>query len=234
MPWFIKYRAKKRIGKLSIGIALTIPILLSMDWGGRCSALQVISWIIVAVGLYIIGYVLFCPLRKEIPPIPHLLKKSKTVWGLWFTGDRMMKEIMAGNGGAIKRILLLAPDSEAFKKNLEITGADDGDTKRDIRKLTQKATERGISVRWYSRHEGFSLTLYDPLDIGEPSSRKARCVVQILIPNVPREDRPLHMGGRQPREDVGYFNGKLIKFKEIWDSKTLSRKPDANEYEEKS
>jgi hypothetical protein len=215
-----------RLGLLGIAIALFLPQLFQNMLRQECDVIQIISWICVGIGLSIVGYILLKPLSKEIPPIEIAVKDSKVVWGMWFTGERVLAKKLPEKYTSIKKILLMEPNSEAFETNLEITKASRDETKNEILRLTQMAMKKELEVRWYSTYRGIGLTLCDPLDSDEPSSNQAWCVVQSLKGSAPRDERETYIS-KNTVNGRSYFQSMLQNFKETWEN---SRTPDPGEY----
>lgn len=192
--------------------------------------MYIIGGILAGIGLIVLLGILCIPLKKEIPPIEVVVKHSKIVWGMWFTGNEVLQKGLVGKYNSIQRILLMQPDSPAFNENIKITGASKEQTKGEILKLTKHAIEKGVDVRWYSEHMGIGLTLFDTNGNEPMSSNKAGCIVQILIPNAPKDERPTYIGSNKIGKEW-YFVGMLKKFNDIWNSDQYSRKPLQEEYE---
>lgn len=228
--WQIKKRFSQRPPIASISIAFLVS---SIVWFFRGESMSiVIGGILAGVGIIILIGIVCIPLKKEIPPIEVGVKKSRVVWGMWFTGSDVLQKDLIGKYDSIQRILLMQPDSPAFKRNIEITGESEKQAKDEILKLTKRAVDKGVDVRWYLEHIGIGLTLFDKTNVKleQPFSNKAYCVVQLLIPNAPGNERPTYIGKNQTGK-AGYFIGMLKKFNDIWDSNNLSRKPSKEEYE---
>lgn len=164
--------------------------------------------------------------KKKYHQLDYSLKNSRTVWGLWFTGDR--HRALLKKYRSIKKILLAAPYSPAFLKNVEISGGDKDKANTEIVSLTRDAIAQGIEVKWYSDFRDVAFTLYDPLEGSEPLSDKAYCVWQKLEPDVPRDERPLYIQKRTDEE--AHFCVLLKRFKDIWNDNTQSRQPKPEEY----
>jgi hypothetical protein len=219
----IRYRAKGRIGYLSISISVAFASFLRIFSYGIQDKIGITCFII---GMIVIVATLLIPSKGEIPDREYAIKHSKIVWAFWFSGGRHLELIRKYN--SVKRILLMEPDSPAFKANLQISGYDKAAAKDEIKKLTQLAINKGIGVKWYKspRYINSSLTIYDPSEGEEPSSSKAYYVLSTLEKDVPRSKRALFVIRR--KDDENEFKNQIKKFKDIWDN--FSRQPRPEEY----
>jgi len=189
---------------------------------------MILGWIFIAIGLIVFFALLIKPLRNEIPPLEHSVKNSKVVWGLWFTGDKITEKGLVEKYHSIKRILLLDPKSDAFKRHLEKSIDTEERAGRQIRQLTKQAQENNLEVRWYFKEQESGITLYDSQEGNEPSSDKAWCVFEKHDVHVLREDRPRTIS-KNIKEGRKEYEILLNKYKEIWGDK-YSREPKHEEY----
>jgi hypothetical protein len=179
--------------------------------------MPVISWILLSIGLGLLAWVFLKPVLGEVPPIDIAIKKSKVVWGLWFSGDRIYSNQLLEKYNSVKRILLVDPNTDVFRMVVEKSIETESIVENEIKRLTKQAMSKGIPVRWYRKFQVTALTLYDP------ENNKAWCVLQELKPNVPREDRPLS----KIKGTDSQYKGVLARFQDIWDN--YSRVPTSSE-----
>lgn len=161
------------------------------------------------------GYVWFS--TKEIPSREKAIKKSKVVWGCWFTGGEVEKSRLIEKTNSIKRILLLAPDSIQFKRHIEITPDTEENAKRVIISLTKQALNKDIEVRWYSdAYNQRSITIYNP------DSDKAWLTYQVAEENIARPNRVLY--SIKKTDDEEEFKRQQKIYDDIWNHKSTERK----------
>ncbi len=175
------------------------------------------------VGLGVVGLIciMFIPSKDEVPPIEYAVKHSKTVWGLWFTGDRHYK--MVDKYNSVKKILVMRPDSPAF----DVSTNNKERSRNEIVRLTLRAIGKGIEIRWYSEPQTNSLTIYDKIKGNEPTSDKAYFITSKLDKDVlPRKDRIPHILKKKQDEDD--FDAQIDRFNTLWNNAT---KPKPEEYE---
>jgi hypothetical protein len=187
---------------------------------------QILSVIFICVGFGIILWALLKPIPNEVPPLEYIIKRSKAVWGLWFMGDRITEQHLIEKYDSIKRILLLDPESEAFKESVRKSIDTEERARRQIRQLTGEAKRKKIEVRWYNEVQESGITLYDPQSGYEPTSVKAECVFEIHDLLVLRDDRPKRV--IRKISDETEFNLLIAKYNDLWNCK--SREPKSEEY----
>jgi hypothetical protein len=221
--WRFKFRASKRLPITSIGITFAFASLLrnlSQGWGDM---IGIICSVFFGMGMIIIACVFLIPSRDEIPTLEDAIKHSRIVWGLWFTGDRHFDLIQKHN--CFKRILLMEPDSIAFKDSLSLS-TDAKDSTSQIKKVTKRAIEKGIEVRWYSEPpQVTSLTIYDTVQGDEPNSEKSYFITTQLDKGKPRSKREIDIIHKT--QDSNEFNTQINRFKILWGN---SRVPKPEEY----
>ncbi len=168
----------------------------------------------------------------SLPPLSKAVRKSKIVWGCWFTGERVLEQDLVEKYSSIKRILLLDPVSEEFKEHLRNSLDSRDKASRTVRELTRKAKQRGIDIKWYSKgYRQYTMTIFDPniTPSGKPDSDSAWICQQKLLPQHSREDRPKDRYSKRRTETE--FLALLDIFSEIWDTPT-TREPKPKEYEQ--
>ena len=175
------------------------------------------------VGLGIVGMVFIMVIPSKIPSLKGSIRKSKTVWGLWFTGRGHYE--LVNRGSSIKRILLMRPHSEAFNRNLEVSGERSEIAASEIKRLTQKALNNGIDVKWYETPRKKSFTLYDKHTGGKPNSLDAYCIVSILKDGAPADARDTYIK-KNKGEGKYYFRNSLKEFEQIWEYQSELPKPE--------
>ena len=180
--------------------------------------------IVIVIGFTIYFFNWIRPDKDELPSIDDAAKHSKTIWGLWFTGDRQLKLIKRYNN--FQRILLVKPNSLAFRELLEIRD-DKEKIMEEIKTLTQQAIKQGVKVRWYSESQTDSLTIYDPMQNDEPVSKKAYYVISRLEKGVPRRKRGVSI--QKKRDDENDFKYQFNRYKKLWET---SSEPKPEEYSE--
>lgn len=179
-------------------------------------------------GVILLGYHLWGIHKREVPPMKVSIEQSKTIWGLWHTGDRMRKDFISkGEYKQFKRILLMKPYSDAFNRTIDITKERPQKIIDQIISLTELAKAHHIPIKWYKGFKGYGVTIYDPKDGNEPISPKAYCVVEWLESPVPREQRRHWRVNNGDKE--GYFDSRLEEINEIWNDKNLSEEPNIEE-----
>lgn len=111
-------------------------------------------------------------------------------------------------------------DSNPSFRRLTIDLADNEDPEGEIKRITKRATQLGIAVKWYSEFLPNSITIYDP------KSPKGYIYGQVLAPKVGREDRPPFVIAKEHQEDS--FNKYLREYERIWGE---ARVPNLEEYD---
>ena len=214
-----------------LGVPLAIIGIGLSVWGGW--HMFVVGLVLIFVGVTVLLYKLVKIHKKEVPPMEIAVEKSKTIWGLWHTGDRMCSDFISkGEYKQFKRILLMKPYSDAFNRNIEISRENPQKMIDQILLLTELALTDGIPIKWYKRFEGYSLVIYDEMDSNEPISPKAYCVVELLESPMPREHRRHWRVNNGDKES--YFNSKLDQMKDIWNDNNLSEEPNIEEWKRKN
>ena len=195
--------------------------------------LAVIGSLFIFGALGIVLWILVKPLDDEMPSLEQSTKDADVVWGLWYTGDRVMGEGLL-KYNSIKRILLLEPNpnNQSF-----IDGASDADNPvarrvHQIEDLTREAIGRGIEVRWYFERQFQSITIYDKYDKDSVMidsnlnlwSLNAWISVEFFQLLVKREERPRKKITNEHHTES--FNRYVSQYQMIWDFASRSPRPE--------
>ncbi len=219
---------------LAIALSLLIPSL--SIFGGAPVILQkttfAIACLLLAIAIFLFVILARRKSPDDIPSIQKSVEHSTQIWGLWWTGDLQYKLFKKPEyTPKYKRILLLDFNNKEFFSNFMTKAA--GTKKKlhtqekvikQIKRLTKLATMSGIEVKWYSKMQVYSLTLYNPEDAG------AYVVKSDLQLESNRKNRRLSWFRLIEDNEKKKTNEYKIEFQQLWENERLSRVPKEEEY----
>lgn len=163
------------------------------------------------------------------------IQSARVVWGRCHSGNRLMDERLFDFDN-VKRLLLLSADEDnkALEHIVELSNDKMDSTISRIRDTTKEAIERGVEVKWHREYRDTSIMIYDTQPKAKagkliPSSDEAYITVQVLEPQVGRDERHIYRINNQGKQGKR-FSDHFDDFIDIWENK--SRKPRPEEYGE--
>lgn len=126
---------------------------------------------------------------KELYPLQQTFTESGNVYGLWLSGQGVLRQVKPGKS-KIQKLVFPEPSLPALE-GLEAAIGENLDLPSRIQRMTRTASDKGVQVRWLDYWPGYTLT------IGRPLSDDGWMHVEPIIPYATPNNRPilrLHRG----------------------------------------
>lgn len=130
---------------------------------------HLIGNILLGIAGLLIVVLLLPYLFPEVPRLDSAVKESKTIWGLWYTGDRVRKKKLLRKYDAFRKLIVLEPNADnpsLIESAREGHGSVMG-TIREIKLLTcevykQKQSGKRIALKYITERPDESFTIFEP------------------------------------------------------------------------
>jgi hypothetical protein len=215
---------------LALAVAFIIPAFPTSDsQGGNQTVntpLLVIGIIIAVIAILVLVLTLSKKLDNEIPSIPRTVECSNEIWGLWWTGDRHLK--LFKKPEYIKKYTrILLPDFVNGKREFSVIAKRARINEKSfiilIKNFTKFAIDSEVPIKWYTKLQVYSLTVYDPDTLGEWITK------QDLDFEQKRENRRLKRFRAVEVDEQLNFNKYKKEFNDLWFDDKTTRVPKREE-----
>lgn len=213
---------------------LILPILIA-------TGLAVSGIIYSPVGYILLGiaviWIIVLSLPYLFPVVPRLekaVKRSQTVWGLWWTGDRVRKKSLLKHYNSIKQIIVVEPniDNEKMVEATRYAFSSVTEAINQVMLLTyevykKKQSGGDVEIKYINQWPEESYTIFDPNNstVRDSLDFSTESWITVSVPwNVPVNKRRNLVYKKNTRDFMHY----ATKYESMWEK---GRYPTCNEIE---
>jgi hypothetical protein len=218
------------LATFALALSFLIPSITAFFGGERMQFIILfIGCLLLVIATFLLILVATKKTPDDIPTIKKSVEHATEIWGLWWNGGQQYKMLKNPEyTSKYKKILLLDFNNKDIFSKIMITSVGTKNQLREqaiaikqIKRFTKSAIGSGVEVRWYSKMQVYSFTLYEPEDI------RAYVVKSDLQQEPNRKHRKLSWFRIYEEKEKQAFDRLKIEFQQAWDS---SRVPREEEY----